>query len=267
MTTRPFASTFGRRRLVVFTLLLLSTIAVLVLRRPPVKAEAQIFPMPEKPPSYPLNPLDRWIPMKWGWLWKIRYAIFGYNPNIHVSPILADLSKISQGALASVLPTIQPLAQTNGMQVWILPPDEYEALQMRLVSNASQVSTVSLTTGPWVQANMESGYQAKADGIPRWVGLSANIYTRLTGKAVELNTVFTLTEVVTNPPTTFSNLATNPSIDVQTNLTVAARFLVPESNGVVVVDSSRFLTEHKRTAIFLAPRIEPYSGPGPSRKK
>lgn len=251
-----------RRRYVLLVLLLLSTVALVLLRRPPVKAEAQIFSMPEKPRTYPSNPLDRWIPLKWGWLWKIRYAIFGYNPTIHLSPGFTDLSETSQDAMASLLPALPPLVQTNGTQVWILPPDEYRALQMRLKStpNAEELAACRIATGPWVQANLFSGSQVAVaiDGTQRPFGLNANIYTRLNGKAVDLTALFILSKVVTNPPPGLLALGIPEFVDIQTNLSIAARFVVPESNGVFVLDSSRFATEHKRTAISIAPRVEPY---------
>lgn len=266
MTSRSLLS-ISRRKLVVLALLLLSTIVVLLLCRPPVKAEAQILPMPEKPPTYPSNPLDRWIPMKWGWLWKIRYAIFGYNPSIHLDPIFADLSKAPEDAFALLPPSRPPLAQTNGVRVWVLPPEEYRAAQMRLQSTANITisSGCRVTTGPWVQANCSSGWHAMIGGTQRWLGLNLNIYTRLNGKAVDLTALFTASEVTTNSPPPPFTQGIAELIEIQTNLSLAARFVIPESNGVFVLDSSRFATEHRRTAISIAPRVEPYQSP--ARKK
>jgi hypothetical protein len=263
MTARLFASIGGRKHVFIALALLLPLVAALLLRHPPAKAEAQILAMPEKPPTYPSNPLDRWIPMKWGWLWKIRYAIFGYNPSIHVAPAFTDVSATPQDALRFLLPTKPPLTQTNGTQVWILPPDEYRALQMRLrlVPNGRELGACRITTGPWVHANLFSGSPVTIDGTQQQLGMNANIYTRLNGKAVDLTALFTLTEAITNSPPGFFALGITEFIDIQTNLSVAARFVVPESNGIVVLDSSRFETERKRTVISIAPRIEPYQKP------
>ena len=266
MTARLFA-TIGRKRRVVIALLLLSALVAVLMRRPPVKAEAQILAMPEKPPTYPSNPLDRWIPMKWGWLWRIRYAIFGYNPSIHIAPTFTDLSETAQDAFDSLLPARAPLAQTNGTQVWILPPDEYRALQMRLhlAPGGEDLGTCRIETGPWVQANLSFGSQVMIDGAQRPFGMTVDLYTRLIGQAVDLTTLCTVSKAVTNPPSAEPRAGESDIVLIQTNLSLAARFVVPESNGIFVLDASRFETERKRTAISIAPRIEPYQKP--SQKK
>lgn len=241
--------------------LLLLTIAGVVLSlRPPVKAEAQILEMPEKVPTYPSHPIDRLIPMQWGWLWRIRYAILGHNPSIHIEPNFIELSDTPEHLLSLLLPKRPPFAQTNGMQAWILPAEEYRALQTRLQSapDASQIARCGITTGPWVQADLSSGYQLVIKGMQRPSGLKASIYTRLNGKAVVLTTLFTISRAITNPPPADFKTGDAGVITIQTNLSFAGRFVVPESNGVFVLDSSRFEIEHQRTAILLAPRVEPY---------
>ena len=266
MTTRLFAS-IGRRRLVILALLSLSMAGAVVLRHRPVKAEAQILAMPENAPTYPSNPLDRWIPMKWGWLWKIRYAVFGYNPSIHLHPTFTDLSQTPQDVFSFLLPAKPPLAQTNATQVWILPPDEYRALQarMRLAPGASELGVCRIQTGPWVQANLKSISHVAVDGVLRPFGLNVNTYTRLNGNVVELTAHCTVSKPVTNPSPVDPKAGGPEVILIQTNLSLAARFVVPESNGVFVLDSSRFETEGKRTAISIAPRIEPYQKPSPKK--
>lgn len=247
----------------VLVLLSVLIVSVAVLRRSPVKTEAQILAMPEKPPSYPSNPLDRWIPMKWGWLWQMRYAIFGYNPSIHVHPTFTDLSETPPDAFNFLLPTRPPLAQTNGTQIWILPPDEYRQLQAKLpfAPGAEELGACRIETGPWVQANIFSGSQVTIDQAVRPFGLSVNIYTRLHGRAVDLTALCTVSKPVTNPPPFEIKDGHSDRVSIQTNLSIAARFVVPESNGIFVLDSSRFQTERKRTAISIAPWVEPYQKP------
>jgi hypothetical protein len=73
-----------------------------------------ILPPDYSVPAPPLPIPDRWIPMNWRWLWRLRSAVLPANPTIDVETRLVRLTRSDGPLLAEILEGHASLTHNNG---------------------------------------------------------------------------------------------------------------------------------------------------------
>jgi hypothetical protein len=214
-----------------------------------------ILPSDHSIPAPPLPIPDRWIPMKWDWLWRLRSAVLPANPTIDLETKLVRLTDSDKPLLAEALEGRTPFTNSNGVHVWILSEQELAMFRRRLVQKRdNSVRTLRMTTGPGVLANQSMTTMVPIDGAQVPVGASLTQAVLKRGKSVELAGSFTSWEAVTNTYTRLSGR--RETISLRTNLTLAANLLIPPGQGVFLLDTNRANTESSGTGLFISAKVK-----------
>jgi hypothetical protein len=218
--------------------------------------EVTILPPDYSVPAPPLPLPDRWIPMKWGWLWRLRSAVLPANPTIDIETMLFRFGATGKSLpLEELLNDRVPLTSSNGVHAWII--SEHDFLDMfgrRLKEEHDDSVRISrMTTGPGVLANQSMTTMVPIDGAQVSVGDSFTQAVLKRGKSVELTGSFISWEAATNTSTRLSGQ--KEMISLRTNLTLAANLLIPPGQGVFLLDTNRANTESSGTGLFISAKL------------
>jgi hypothetical protein len=243
-----------RVRALVFLLLCAGGLWFLIPNSAP-SPEVTILPPDYSVPAPPLPIPDRWIPMTWRWLWRLRSAVLPPNPTIDIETRLVRLGHSGKSLLAEALEGRTPFANSNGVHAWIL--SEQELLDMfgkRFKQKHDYSVRISrMTTGPGVLANQSMTTMLPIDDAQVSVGDSFTQAVLKRGKSVELTGSFISWEAVTNNSTRLSGQ--KEMIRLRTNLTLVANLLIPSGWGVFLLDTNRANTESSGTGLFISAKL------------
>jgi hypothetical protein len=200
-----------------------------------------LLPFPFKIPS-DKGPLpDRWIPPKWGWLWRIKYAVMGKDPVIQLRVEIFTLASETESPLLELFKTRLPEAQTNSVRAWILSSGEPDSLLQALKHSpdCEVLESWRITTGHRIQAGLAGTQPVFLDGAVVPVGLIGDFFTAARRRTIEVTAVASESEKVYEKKRSASG---SPLADkltgIATNFAVAAKMCLPSSNGVFVIQSS-----------------------------
>ena len=264
-----------RRLIFLFLLLLLAGIGIVIFRPPPavipLRAAVQFLPADSRIPAQPVSLFERYVPMRWSWLWRLRDRIRGPLPAILVDARIFDCSKVTDKAVAALLPE-RPLGETNGLRGWILDGPALTRVKTKLESQGAQVLMhPRVQTSHAIQSSMSVGTTVPSPAGPLQAGLSLDLLPLIHPNGTELMTVFKVTEAVTNhsgkamatpgmarsivtPPTSLtvphgaeSSAETNQTrtISVITNLATAVRWKLPPGTGFFLFTSGQSNTTQR----------------------
>ncbi len=213
-----------------------------------------ILPPGYSVPAPPLPLPDRWIPMTWGWLWRLRSALLPANPTIDLETKLVRMTNSDKPLLAAALEARTPFTNSNGVHAWILTEEELDMFGRRLEQKRDySVRICRMTTGPGVLANQSMTTMASIDGAQVPVGESLTQAVQKRGKSVELTGSFVSWEAVTNTSTRVSGQ--KETISLRTNLILAANLLIPPGLGMFLMDTNRANTESSGTGLFISAKF------------
>jgi hypothetical protein len=216
--------------------------------------EATILPPDHSIPAPPLPIPDRWIPMTWGWLWRLRSAVLPANPTIDIETKLVRLTNSDKPLLDETLEGHTPLISSNGVHAWIGSEEQLDALARRFEQKRDYSVRISrMTTGPGVLANQSMTTTVPINGAQVAVGDSLTQAVLKRGKSIELTGSFTSWEAVTNASTRIPGQ--KEQISLRTNLTLAANLLIPPGQGVFLLDTNRANTESSGTGLFISAKL------------
>ena len=251
-SSRP--RTNGRR---VGTLVLLLVCAGIIWFLTPNRALPPVVTVlsPDYSVSAPPLPLpDRWIPMKWGWLWRLRYAVLGKPTTVDIETRLMVFRELRPRQLQQLLNERAPLVSSNGVRAWIVPETEIKSLGLRLDLQANEQRSARMSLGFGVLATMSMTGPSPIQGIQGTVGDTITYAARKRGDSIELAGTFTSTEVVTNAH--FRAPDPREVISLHTNLTLAARIQIPRGQSVFLYDTNRVLTENSGIGLLIRPTVK-----------
>jgi len=256
-TTGQFAS---KRRLIAFALLLLACMGGIWLWssvapvKPVEKPEMVILPSGYLIPPQRSPVPDRWIPAKWGWLWRIRYALLGKPTIVQLRGEVAGFPSATVPQLTSLLKAHLPVVETNGVRAWILTERQMESIRLGMAALPGYEAAASprITTAHNVHSQLANTYTTITAGMSNTVGLLADFLTTDQRNGMELTAVLNHTDKVKAPPTRASTGTTDVStFAIRTNLSLAARFRLPPGYGVLVVQSNPASSNQRMGTILL----------------
>jgi hypothetical protein len=210
------------------------------------------------PPDYsipaPAPPApDRWIPLKWGWLWRLRYAVLGKPAVVDVETRLIRFREMRPRQLQQLLDGRAPLVSSNGVRAWIIPETEIKSLGLRLDLQRSEERGARLSFGFGGLSSMSSTAASTIQGIQGAVGDTYTYAVRRCGDSLELTGAFTSTAVVTNA--LFRAPDPREVISLHTNLNLTARMQIPRGHCAFLYDTNRVLEENSGFGLLIQPQV------------
>ena len=110
---------------------------------PPIVVLPSSYVIPKSPGPWP----DRWIPRKAGWLWRIRYALFGRAKTVGLdNRYFRDTGSIE--SIAAKFSLGPPQTQSNGVSVWLLPESRFASLS----TSTNHIGSMRVSTGDLMQS-------------------------------------------------------------------------------------------------------------------
>ncbi len=198
---------------------------------------------------------DRWIPMNWGWLWKLRYALLSKPATFDIETELIRFREPGVPPLGQVLNGRAPLVSTNGVRAWMLPANEVKALGLRLeLEEECEYQTGRMNLGQGVLATLSGTTSPLVQGSQIAAGYTITHAVRKRGDSIEISSRFTSSEVVTNALTR----SPDPTelISLHTNLTLAASMQIPRGHGVFLYDTNRSAAHSSGVGILIRSKIQ-----------
>jgi hypothetical protein len=184
---------------------------------------------------------DRWIPMTWGWLWRTKYALLGKPTVLQLNPQVVTLAAAAKPLLWELLKTRTPLAETNGVRGWVIPDGEINSLleALKQSGDCAFLDSPRITTSHRVHTRIASTAPSWIDGVSIPVGLTAEFFPAVRGKAIELTAVLSYSEKVKvgRVPSIIGSLKVSTFM-IQTNLAVAVKLCLPQGHGAFLVQSN-----------------------------
>ena len=239
----------ARKRGIAFLLALAIVIGGLVIFRSeprlvPIKPSVQFLSAASKIPPQPATLFERWIPISWSWLWRLRDFIRGPLAGILIDAQIIDCTGLSDQAMADLLPE-PALAETNGLRGWVLDDTALTVLQRQIQTTGvgHVIGHPRVQTAHGIQAALSVG-NAHPSFPGLNIGLSLDSLPLIQPGGAELTVILTMTGAVTNRPPGFS--VTEPvgqsdgavGISIQTNLAAAARWELPDGTGFFLLGPS-----------------------------
>jgi len=163
---------------------------------------------------------DRWIPAKWTWLRRACVSVLGQPRQI----LFNVQFKVTTGTVESVVAQNslgQPLAQSNGAAVWILP----DGIPHGPKDSGGTLSASRVVTLDRMEAQVMSGGNA--------AGYSEDLFARLEKETMDLSTFIIVTA------------------DGQTNFAARVRAQLPDGQALFVLDLRHPESATNRIAIVI----------------
>ncbi len=232
----------ARRRWSVFLLgLVLAGGSIVVFRSEPlfipIQASVQFLSSDSKMPVQPESLFERWIPISWGWLWRLHDGIRGPLATILIDAKIIDCTGLPEQAMADLFPE-PALAETNGLRTWILDDSTLTGLKRQLEEMGGRVIlSPRVQTAHAIQASLSVGNTIPVSGASVQVGLVMDLLPLIQPDGTDLTSVLRDTGAITNQSSGASEAqataeATAPGqTSIVTNLATAARWKLPDGTG------------------------------------
>jgi len=203
----------------------------------PMPPFVTVLPPDHSIPPPPLRMPDRWIPMHWGWLWKLRYAVLGKPASANLGTTLFRFHELQTPQLQQLFAGRAPFLFTNGVRAWMIADAEVKSLTPGLQLHATESRRSRISLGFGVLATMSTGGGPPFQGVPMAAGNTLTCAVIKRGDGIELNARFVCTEIVTNAPARIPNGA--ETVRLHTNLMLVARMEIPRGQSVFLYDTNR----------------------------
>lgn len=199
--------------------------------------------------------LDRFIPARWGWLWKLRYAVFGKPATVEVEHTFFQFSSDAEGVALRTLKTLPVLVSSNGLSGWVIELPGATVLKDRLNQQPGAVSRVGrVTLGAGVVATLSSSTGPAVSGMPVSPGMSSTYAVRTRGNGVEISGAFVAWDVMTNAAS--GMVRDLPVFALATNLAMAASMFVPEGKAVFLHADRASDVSQSSAGVLLIPQVK-----------
>lgn len=243
-TDKPIPFAAGKRWLSRFVLVLLSLCAAAVWLLWPaamISPSITFLPSGHAIQAQPMPIPDRWIPMTWGWLWKVRYALFPKPADVHVETSLVRFGAASETLLREFLNDRVPLTSSNGVRGWVLPEKELKEFGRGIAQERGcTVYAGRMSLGAGVLATMSMTTTPQAAGVPVPTGNVWSCAVRPRNDSVELTGSYTSWDIA----------------GMFTNLTLAATMQVPRGQMVFLYDTNGTGAHRSSVGLLIHPVVK-----------
>jgi hypothetical protein len=239
--------------LAVLCLVMVLSLRLAEARRPEIILYPPGYQMPRN--QGPL--LERLIPRNWNWAWKLRDKLLGKMRTVFIQGSCFALTSPSESAFNGLNAGTPTYRSNDGTVVWLLPNMKPDALAatLRKTGIATELFTGRMTSADQMMAQLSSGNKLVTfDGIAD-VGFVMQTFPRLRKGKIDLQSMFTSTEAITN----VAELPGQPSryrISVRTNASFATRIQVPAGGLALIVTPDRGSQTNRQIALLLAAKEE-----------
>lgn len=225
---------------------------------PVLQPQVLILPLDYSIQSLPQPIPDRWIPMSWGWLWRLRYALLGRVPVIDVTSDFIRLTDVSPLDVAKMIAPDVPHAEANGIHAWILPDSALRALSNRLKKSddSNVVGRPRMTSAHNIQANLQVTTTISIGNTQAPAGVFFNCLTLARGKSVELTAAITHSEPVAPSEITGAAAVLANTTRIHTNLNMSARLRMPPGFGAFLLDANRSDAAGRHIGIIVSSKMK-----------
>jgi hypothetical protein len=219
---------------------------------------------PYRMPVHRLTLFERWVPTtpSWAWLWKLKQAAFGSRKPINFEVLIVELAASPESSLS--LPSVgsPTFTHTNGLQLWIMEDGELNELRRQLMQNHEihLVSEARMNTADEIAASLFTGGQVVVDSATNNVGLSVDIFPRVSRGSTDLTARIFFCEAVTNEISDGTAAVPRAAVTVRTNLDLGTRCQIQAGNGLFLLNTQPEGGDGKRMGIILSAKL-------PGRKK
>ena len=208
---------------------------VLGLRRSPdvlLEPSAEFLP-PDQPIIAPTPSLfERWVPMSWSWLWRLREGMHGPRETVSIQAMVIEFAGDANQTWVEELQ--EPMAETNGMRGWIASGLLVEKLRQEMVPRLGGKCMMwpSVKTSHGILSTMWSGSMIPTNFSRTPVGFTLEVLSQARGGGTKLTTRVNFSELATN--------SASPSVvSIRTNLCSAAWWQLPPGMGCVLMGPDR----------------------------
>ena len=215
---------------------------------PPLKASVEFLSSTQALMSPPPTLFERWVPISWGWLWRLRDSARGPRETVSIQATVIECAADAEPAWFGE--PGEPMTQTNGMCGWVADEIALQKMEFELATNwkGKRLMGPRVKTSHGIVSTIWSGTSAAANSSQTPVGFGMALLSKAQGGGTELMTRVDFSESVTNS-------ASPPVISVRTNLSGVARWRIPPGKGCVLLgpphaDGSR------RNAILFSVQIQ-----------
>ena len=212
--------------------------------RSPAPPPFLALPASFKFPSTFRDRVGQFIPRSagWAWAWRLEGALFGKRKPVNVFGEIVSLSTITNWPLGAA-----SFGETNGLQVWLLNPDQLDRLRKTLKdSRAEFISGSMISTADGVQAMLFQGRTIPGTGD---AGLIFNCLPRIRADTTDLMMGITFSELETN----ITSVELPPLVLIRTNLNAALRLQVPKGKGFLLLDRDMAGTAGRHFGLIIDP--------------
>ena len=243
-------------------LVLLGAILFLVLRpaQPAPVAPVVVLPLPYRIPPQKVSLFDRHVPRgtSWAWLWRVKDTIAGRRKVCDLGATIVDFASTADSFLAKYpLPT-PAFTGTNGLRIWLLNEQEMSGLSRHLRQKPSPeiLYIPRIITGAGMQASLFSGGTFPIGGTSTTVGLGIDFLPLARPTGIDVTTIISLTEVITNPASTTADSPLAGTLGIQTNFEAAARLQIPDGSGAFLLEGPPGAANQKRIGVVLSVNMQ-----------
>jgi hypothetical protein len=189
----------------------------------PMVPSVQFLAADSRIPPQPITVFERWIPMSWSWLWKLRDRVRGPLPGIVIDGTVIECVGLSEQAILDLLPE-PALAETNGLRAWILDDTALSDLprQLERAGGGQVTMRPRIQTSHGIETSMSLGNAVMGSQV----GLTLDLLPFIQADGTEVMTGVKLSGAVTNGA---------GRISIVTNLAAAARWALPAGMGILMV--------------------------------
>ncbi|MDB6017598.1 MAG: hypothetical protein JWR19_2087 [Pedosphaera sp.] len=227
--------------ILIVVLLVVVGAAITAISRSPLPPQVIVLAPGSGMPTYKVPLPDHWIPVSWGWLWRLKQTVLGSAKRIDLNLKFIELKNAT-----NPLEGREALAETNGVRVWILNDAEMTNLSRHLEQLPGNLvlSSPRISTADGVQSGMSMGSGRSIQGVQSSESYSLIFSPGVRQNATDLTMAITVTDTTVSPSGT-SNTA-------QTNLAVTARIQIPKGSGLFLLDANPSNTNGRHLGLMIS---------------
>ncbi len=216
-------------------------------KRPDVVLYSSDFKMPVNRGTL----FDRIVPLNWVWAWKLREKVRGKVKAVMIEGMCVETRATVEVTIRG-LDLSAPTIERDGTRIWLLSMDQSKRMRSKLrkMQGAAVLDTARITTGENSEADLFSGNSFMGPNGPIQAGFSLDASPRIQGEKIDLTSVFTYSETVTNTAAP-QGPAPAPSIPIRTNAFFATRIQFSTNSAVLIIAPDESGATNRSIALIL----------------
>jgi hypothetical protein len=167
---------------------------------------------------------------------------------------VVDFAGSGESFLASHPLPPPAFADANGLKIWLLSQSEINTLNRNLRQEPGPeiLYMPRIITADGMQAQLTAGSTFPIRGFPVPVGLSIDFFPRLRPNGMDMTSIISLTEVITNQVSRAAEAPATGALDIQTDFKVVCRMQVPKGLGAFLLQGPPAAANQKRIGVVLS---------------